>query len=146
MHIQEDNVDDIAILTPLRDGNPNATTTDILGVREAVNRRLEAGVRKIVIDMEDIDMISSLEIGALVGVVRSTQAKNGVLVIAGLRLSLAETFDIVKINTILPIRITRQDAVRDLKRVTAGDRNGMITVLANNPTVDDFRQWWRRQV
>ena len=70
----------------------------------------EEGVYNIVVDISQVEYISSAGVGVLIGAAGRSQANEGNIVAAGPRESVREIFDLLGVGHILPVVASREKA------------------------------------
>ncbi|MBX3729088.1 MAG: STAS domain-containing protein [Candidatus Sumerlaeia bacterium] len=141
MIIVEETEGSVVVLTPTYEEGEDPKLSNISPVREAVARLVADGRRKIVLDLREVDFLLSVDIAALVGSARAIHGQQGLFLLCGLGLRLAETLAVVQLLRVLPVRFTRNEAVHTLKQ-TRADKDGVTLLVDGNPTMDRIRQWW----
>lgn len=110
MEIRETEQDGISILAPV--GRMDATTTPEF---ESAGQALLAQQKKlIVIDMADLEYISSAGLRGILGLVKSVKAASGKLAFCALQPMAAEVFRISGFSAMLTVCATREEALSSL--------------------------------
>ena len=89
------------ILALILEGDLNSVTTE--GFSQEVNRHLENGCTKIIIDCRNLGYISSLGIGALVALKTRLNRKGGAVKLSTLRGPVAQLIKAVRLDKMLDI-------------------------------------------
>jgi anti-anti-sigma factor len=145
MEVITESEDSVAVLTPSYSPAENPRESDLGPLRVAVKALLERNVRKVAIDLRNVDYLGSADIAALVASARTIHTNSGLMVICGCGLRLAETLGVVQLLGILPVRFTRNLAVSALRKVQPG-RDSSSDLVKGNPTMEAFRDWWHEVV
>lgn len=107
MDIHTENAEGVLIAAPTgRIDGINA-----LEFQEAVNEKIDADVTGVVIDMVDLNYISSAGLRAVLLISKALQQRNSRLVLCALQAPIKEVFQISGFDQIITIRDTRDDAV-----------------------------------
>ncbi|MDK2972936.1 MAG: hypothetical protein PWP23_2691 [Candidatus Sumerlaeota bacterium] len=141
MEVVTETEGSIAILTPTPAADEDLACASLSPVRDAVKSLTEKQVRKIIIDLRNVDFLGSADIAALVASARTIHSNAGLMVLCGCGLRLAETLAVVQLLRVLPIRLTRNQAVLALKKVQPG-RDSSSDLVRGNPTMEKIRTWW----
>jgi anti-sigma B factor antagonist len=80
-------------------------------LKQALTQAIEAGERRIVIDLTDVSFLDSTALGVLIGAVKRLRSRSGALAIVNIDSSIAKTFEITGLDQIFTILPTREDAV-----------------------------------
>lgn len=110
MRIQETKRDGVVVVQ--LDGQLHASSVNDL--EETLNS-ISKWDKKIEIDCENLDYISSAGIGVLIVVAKLLEKQGGKLVIVGPNDRVRSVFDMVGLSALLPIHKTHYEAIRDLK-------------------------------
>ena len=111
MEIRVTEQDGINILS--LSGRMDATTTPEF---ESTGRALLAeGKTQLVVDMADLEYISSAGLRGILGLVKAIKAVSGKLAFCSLQPMAAEVFRISGFNAMLTVRDSREDAIRALR-------------------------------
>lgn len=95
----------------------------------------------LVLDLKEIDLLNSTEIGAIMGCLRLLQQEKGAMIACGIGLRLAETLFIIRMHEVIPMRLTREEAIADMRKY--GRMNDAIRLMAqDNPSLETIRHWW----
>ena len=101
----------------------------------------QADLRKpAVLDLSLLDFLTSRSLGSLVAASRGFHNAGGQFIIAGLGPRLAETMRIVRLDRILALRLTVNDAVAAL---TTRPAPTLEMLIAGNPNPEAVRTYWR---
>lgn len=107
MQITTEQVDTTLVVIPAgRLDSNNATSFE-----KTVTDYVRNGERRIVIDLSQIDYISSAGLRVVLMLVKQLKGSNGSLVLCGMKPSIKEVFDISGFSKILQIRGTRAEAL-----------------------------------
>jgi anti-sigma B factor antagonist len=83
----------------------------------------ELGYRRLVLDLGEVQRMSSVMIGQLLAVTRRAQAARGRLALCQVRPEVAEVFAILHLSEILPSYDTEADALLSFCRVRANNKD-----------------------
>lgn len=90
-------------------GSLDATNLDAADA--AVDQQLATKtVKKIVLDLSDLEYLNSKAVGFLVGVSQKVAQANGTLVLASLRPNVEDIITVVGLNQIIPVAHTVEEA------------------------------------
>ncbi len=109
MHFVESAYGDACVLS-VKGNLVHKEDTDKLQNR--IQHILERDICKIVVDLKNVGMITSLGIGGLIRGLRTTRDKKGELKLSGVNASVRKVFDITKLNEIIDIYDTHDEAVK----------------------------------
>ncbi len=103
-------LDDTVVLYP---GN---YINDIEGekLEEMCDTFLKKGIKKVVIDFSYTEMVNSIGVSILIGVIERIKDKKGVLLFSGLKKTNREIFKIVGLTELIPIYGSEDDAVSEI--------------------------------
>ncbi len=107
MQITTEQVDTTLVVVPAGRLDSNHAT----GFEKTVTDYVRNGERRIVIDLSQIDYISSAGLRVVLMLVKQLKSSNGSLVLCGMKPSIKEVFDISGFSKILQIRGTRAEAL-----------------------------------
>ncbi len=141
MEIDKEVQDDIYILTPRPTEEHVKVRETIVNIRNEVSTMIGNGAEKFILDLRQTSFLNSTEIGALVGCFRQVSQKKGLMIVCGIGLRLAETLAVVKMLGVFPIRLTRQEAFLELKKIKIEDKANSKLVM-KNPGLEQIRHWW----
>jgi len=110
-------------------------------VKNEVVKIAEEGCAAIILDLKMVEFVTSTDIAALVGCVRHLQSRKGVFMVCGLGLRVAETFFIVNMDKVIPIRITVEETLLEIKRLDRR-QDPLARLVAGNPDIAHIREWW----
>lgn len=85
--------------------------------REAVQQQWNAGVRKLVIDLERLDYVDSSGIGVMLYLFTSSQKRNGHVVYANVGGSVMKVIKLTKLEGFLPMAASVAEAVERLREI-----------------------------
>lgn len=86
-------------------------------LQEKISQILDRDIYQIVIDLKNIDMITSLGIGGLIRGLRTAREKKGELKLSGVSASVRKVLDITKLNEIIDMYDTHDDAVKSFSEI-----------------------------
>lgn len=115
LNIAEAHVGDVTILR--LSGRLELEEGDLV-FRDCVNRLVEAGRVKIVLDLSDVKRIDSAGIGMLVSKFLSTRNQGGTIKLLHLTRRSDHLMDITRLATVFEIFDDEADAVRSFARTT----------------------------
>jgi anti-sigma B factor antagonist len=72
-------------------------------LRTAFNQLYEAGVRTIVLDMDQVEIVNSYGIGKVLMCYKRLKANNGTLMVKPLNGFVKETFELLMLDKLLPV-------------------------------------------
>lgn len=78
--------------------------------REAILRHIEAGARRVVVNLDGVEYIDSAGLGVLVGMLARCRERGGDLVVVCSAPRIRRVFDITKLGQILAIHDTEAEA------------------------------------
>ena len=113
-------MNDINISFSKSDENPDVSVISVKGyvdtttstdLEESLKRLLGKGQFDIVIDLGDVNYISSAGWGIFVGEIKGVRAGNGDIKLASMRPDVREVFDLLEFNTLLTPYDSRGDAL-----------------------------------
>ncbi len=73
---------------------------------------INEGVIKVIVNLEDLDYISSAGLRSVLVTTKKIQAKNGIIAIASVHDTVKEIFEISGFNTIIPIYASLNEALK----------------------------------
>jgi anti-sigma B factor antagonist len=82
-------------------------------LKELVQRALEGGARKFLLDFSKTGYIDSSGLGALVSISKKVREEGGELRLAGLNDDLRSLFELTKLDTLFAIAETSEQALTD---------------------------------
>jgi anti-anti-sigma factor len=94
-------------------GRLDATTSK--GVEEQILKRIEEGKRKLVIDLEHLDFISSVGLRVLLLTTKRLKGSNGIVVVCSPQPNIKQVFAIAGFLPLFLIFDTRAEAVQQLQ-------------------------------
>lgn len=83
----------------------------LLGIESGIKRLIEAGARKLIVDLTEVNYIDSSGIGMLVACAGQLEQSSGRMRIAGASGAVAKAFEIVHMERITPLDATVEEAV-----------------------------------
>lgn len=142
MEIEQEELNGVAILTPLLPDSTNGWTATLKTMRNRVNVLTDRGARKLLVDLTNVDFLDSTGIGTLVGCFQRMASTDGLVLFCGAGLRIAETLAVVNLLRVLPLRIGRTEAMKELSKSTP-TKGACAKLAAGNPSVDTLRAWWK---
>ncbi len=109
-----DDVVEIAL-----DGRLDAASSP--GVQDAINKQINAGHAKIVLDFSKMDYISSSGLRVLLMAVKTLKAKNGRMLIYAANEHVREVFNLAGFVPYFPMYADRQEALAAIQKQDAAD-------------------------
>jgi anti-sigma B factor antagonist len=107
MKIRDKLVDSVRVVTV--EGRIDANTAAEFG--KAISALIESGDAKLVLDLEDLEYISSAGLREFLKAAKTLKAKSGKFAVCGLRDYVREVFDMSGFDTIIPIHGCVEDAI-----------------------------------
>lgn len=92
------------------------TYPNLAGFFAEVQKRVEAGSRKVLIDLQAVSYIDSASIGCLMDIHRMLQERAGALKLAGLQPRVETMISMTGVHKIIAIHREEQDALDELSR------------------------------
>jgi anti-sigma B factor antagonist len=83
-------------------------------LKAALGEAIEAGRRRIVVDLSDTTFLDSTALGVLIGTVKRLRSREGRLTLVNTDSNIAKTFEITGLDQIFTICLTRDEAVAAL--------------------------------
>jgi anti-anti-sigma factor len=111
MEINERRVADILTLSV----SGKLDTTSAKAFEETILGRIESGERRIIIDLAQLDYVSSTGLRVLLLANKRLNSANGRIALCSLRGSVREVFDIAGFSSIFSIYGSHEDATKDLQ-------------------------------
>ena len=105
---EQDGIDILALA-----GRMDATTTPEF--ESAARALLAQGKNRVIVDMADLEYISSAGLRGILGFVKSIKAASGRLAFCSLQPMAAEVFRISGFNAMLTVCASREEALRALR-------------------------------
>lgn len=139
MKFEQETVGDVVVLTAIP--TPAPKDMGLVDVKREVDALVEKGLTRIVVDIKNLDFLNSTEIGALIGSLRLTISRKGVLVLCGIGLRLAETLFLVRMHIVFPFRLSRKEAILEATKC-GKDPGHAARLVAGNPSLEEIRHWW----
>jgi anti-anti-sigma factor len=90
-------------------------TTSAKAFEETILGRIESGERRIIIDLAQLDYVSSTGLRVLLLANKRLNSANGRIALCSLRGSVREVFDIAGFSSIFSIYGSHEDATKDLQ-------------------------------
>lgn len=109
MHFVETKFNDIIVLT-VKGNLVQKADTDRL--QSHLEEMLENKAKFIVMDLKHVSIITSLGIGGVIRALRTVREKDGDLKLSAVNASVKKVFDITRLNELIEIHETSDDAVR----------------------------------
>lgn len=107
MQITTEKIDNTLVVIPAGRLDSNTAT----GFEKTVAGYVENGERRLVLDLSQIEYISSAGLRVVLMLVKQLKASGGSLVLCGMKPSIKEVFDISGFSKILQIRGSRAEAL-----------------------------------
>ena len=102
------------LLTVLRNDELDEEQSAVMQVEVAAAAAAKGGV-PVVLDMASVEMIPSLSIGSLIGLLRALQADGRRLILVGLQPPVREVLSICRLDKVFEIYETLDDAVAAIR-------------------------------
>lgn len=83
---------------------------------ETLNRSIDEGSNKILLNFAEVDFISTLAIRALMEANKKIVAKQGTIAVCSLSKELRELFDVIQLDRIFPVFNDSIDAIHEMKQ------------------------------
>ncbi len=101
---------------------PHDYINDIEGekLEEMCDTFLAKGVKKVVIDFSETEMVNSIGVSILIGVIERIKDKKGVILFSGLKKVNRDIFDIVGLTKIIPVFGSEDDAINEMSEIDTG--------------------------
>jgi stage II sporulation protein AA (anti-sigma F factor antagonist) len=112
MEIREDRPDDVLVVAPAGRIDSNSSG----GLERRLLEHVSAGETRIVMDLQDVDYISSAGLRVLLLAANKLRPQGGQIVLCSLGRSVREVFDIAGFTSILSIEPSRELALARLQR------------------------------
>lgn len=141
MKVETNSSGDTLVLSPRLTNGEKGKPGVVAMLRNEASGHICSGVRRMLIDLSDVDFMNSTDIGSLVGITKQMQVNKGLLVICGLGLRLAETLAVVRLLNALPLRILPEEGLKALEREKPTD-GGIARLTGGNPSLEEIRHWW----
>ena len=105
---------------------PHDYINDIEGekLEEICDAFLAKGVKKVVIDFSDTEMVNSIGVSILIGVIERIKDKKGVILFSGLKKVNRDIFDIVGLTKLIPVFGSEDDAVNEISEIDTDTDTG----------------------
>lgn len=113
MHFVETKFDKVLVLT-VKGNLVQKDDTDRLHSR--IMEILENNARFIVLDLKHVSIITSLGIGGVIRALRTAKEFKGDLKLSAVNASVQKVFEITKLNELIEIHETADDAVKSFKK------------------------------
>ncbi len=81
--------------------------------QEKMERLLQSGVCKFVVNLEQLEYISSAGIGIFPGLSQDLKKNNGGLIFTNVSPKIVKLFEMIGLTTIFPIRDTTEEALKE---------------------------------
>jgi len=95
--------------------------------------------RPAVLDISAVEFVDSTGIGALIGLARAFDERGGCVVLCGIRPRMAEIFEAVRLDKMMPFRDSAIVAATELDKTK---KPLMANLISKNPTTADVRAKW----
>lgn len=94
---------------------PDNYLNDIEGekLEELCDAFIKKGVKKIIIDFSETDLINSIGVSILIGIIEKIRENRGVVMFSGLKQVNHDIFNIVGLTKHIPVFKTEEDAVKE---------------------------------
>lgn len=89
-----------------------ATLNEAQELKDNINRRINEGYRKVIIDISACDFVDSTFLGVLVGSLKKLTKINGDLKIVGFRPAVKSLFELTRLFRIFETYTDLQDAIK----------------------------------
>ena len=101
---------------------PGNYINDVEGekLEEACDTFVNSGVKKVVVDFTETDMINSIGISILIGVIEKVRGAGGVILFSGLKKVNHDIFTLIGLTKIVGISTTQEEALSRLKASNGG--------------------------
>ena len=98
---------------------PHDYINDIEGekLEEMCDSFLAKGVKKVVIDFSGTEMVNSIGVSILIGVIERIKDKKGVILFSGLKKVNRDIFDIVGLTKLIPVFGSEDDAINEINDI-----------------------------
>ncbi len=93
-----------------------ATLNEAHELKEKLNKRIEEGYRKIIVDLSSCDFVDSTFLGTLVGALKKVTKMKGDLKIVGFRPAVKSMFELTRLFRIFETFNDLQDAIKSFKQ------------------------------
>lgn len=111
MEIEEKNVDDVEVLS--LKGRLDAYSSN--QVEQSLNELIDKGEKKIVVNFNDVDYISSSGLRVMLAALKRLKKVQGDIKLASLKPYVEEVFEIAGFTQLFNIYASEEDAVTDFK-------------------------------
>ncbi len=112
MNILEEKIGDVLVEII---NTERATLNEAHELKEKLNKRIDEGFRKIVIDLTACEFVDSTFLGTLVGALKKIVKLQGDLKIVGFRPAVKSMFELTRLFRIFETFTDLQDAIRSFK-------------------------------
>lgn len=85
-------------------------------VKDLVEKKLQEGVGKYIIDLDNVSYIDSSGIGSLIASRTSIVNRKGVLYLVNIKGSVKRVFDLTKLNKYFTISSSKEDAINQIEQ------------------------------
>lgn len=104
---------------------------EILKTLESLGRYFESKEKlKVVIDLGNVEYLSSAGLGHLVGLLKRARGRESILKLCGLREAILELFEVMKLTKIFDIHPGAKEAVASFNCAASPSRNKIETAKA----------------
>src|SRR5262245_48296365 len=117
MQLRVDEQGDVSVVRVLE---PKLTYPILAGFFAEVQRRVEAGSRKVLIDLQAVSYIDSASIGCLMDIHRLLQEKAGALKLAGLQPRVETMISMTGVHKIIALHREEREAIAEFARRDKG--------------------------
>jgi anti-anti-sigma factor len=111
MQLSIEELGDVSVVRVLES---RLTYPILAGFFAEVQKRVEAGSRKVLIDLQAVSYIDSASIGCLMDIHRMLQERSGALKLAGLQPRVETMISMTGVHKIIAIHREEQDAIDEL--------------------------------
>ena len=112
LSIEEERFEDVVVLS--LDGLVDSGTSQLM--EDKFNKLISKGTVKIIVNLENVDYISSAGWGIFVGEIKGVRRKNGDIKLAGMRPDVREVFDLLEFNALLTPYNSKDEALTAFDR------------------------------
>jgi anti-anti-sigma factor len=107
-------------VTVVRVREPKLTYPVLSSFFSEVQQRVEAGARKVLVDLQDVGYLDSASIGCLMDIHRLLQEKEGALRLAGLQPRVETMISMTGVHKIVPLHRDEDEALAGFHAGEAG--------------------------
>lgn len=139
IEFEREVVRDVVVLRAVMKDSPG--NDGLSDVKELVSKFIGKGERKILVDLEEMGLVDSRGIGALVGCLRLARQRECLFLVCGLRPQIFETLRTLNLARVIPIRLDREEGIGLLSRTTLKPEN-LDLLINGNPAADTVVKYW----